>query len=165
MNARVFALIRSFFFASLFIWLWTWLIPRSLARGPLVPRWSAPAIVVMAIGGAIMLRCVFDFGWSGEGTPLPLDPPRRFVVRALYRYVRNPMYVGMAIFLAGESILLPEIRRGMWITIALGLAAAHTLIIVHEEPSLRERFGEDYLDYCRHVRRWIPRLRPFDVMR
>ena len=163
MAARLFAILRSVFFATLFISLWTWFIPRWLARGELHARWSIPAIVFMLIGGAIMLKCVWDFAWTGRGTPAPWDPPRRLVVTGLYRYVRNPMYVGMGTFLLGEALLLPEITRGMLIVMAAAWAAFTAFIMLYEEPTLRRLFAEDYENYCRHVNRWLPRLRPFDT--
>ncbi len=163
MRARLFAILRSLFFASLFVALWTWFIPRWLARGELHPRWSIPAIVLMVIGGAIMLKCVWDFAWTGRGTPAPWDPPRRLVVTGLYRYVRNPMYVGMGAFLLGEALLLPEITRGMLIVMAAAWVAVTAFIMLYEEPTLRRLFGDDYDQYRRHVRRWLPRLKPFDT--
>ncbi|MEA2465533.1 MAG: hypothetical protein QOJ98_3280 [Acidobacteriota bacterium] len=161
MNARLFALLRSVFFSAIFVSIWTWFLPRGFARGPLEPRWSVAAVALMVLGGAIMLRCVWDFGWNGEGTPMPLDPPRRFVVRALYRYVRNPMYIGMGVFLIGEALLLPAITRAMLGMLAVLIVTVHAFVLLHEEPALRARFGGDYLDYCRNVRRWLPRLKPF----
>jgi protein-S-isoprenylcysteine O-methyltransferase Ste14 len=162
MNARLFALCRSLLVSALFVSIWTWFLPRTFARGPLEPRWSIAAVTLMVLGGAIMLRCVLDFGWSGEGTPFPLDPPRRFVVRALYRYVRNPMYLGMGVFLTGEALLLPAITRQMLIMLGVLVLVVHAFVLLYEEPSLRARFGGDYLDYCRNVRRWLPRLKPFE---
>lgn len=160
MRERLFAILRASFVATLFVSLWVWFIPRWLAGGDLHPRWSIPAVVLMFIGGAIMLRCVWDFAWTGRGTPAPFDPPRRLVVTGLYRYVRNPMYVGMGLFLAGEALLLPEIRREMAIVIVLAWVAVTLFIILYEEPTLRRLFGDDYVAYCRSVRRWIPRLKP-----
>ncbi len=157
-----FVILRAAFFAALFISLWTWFIPRWLAGGDLHPRWNAISIVLMTIGGLIMLRCVWEFAWRGRGTPAPWDPPRRLVVTGLYRWVRNPMYLGMASFLIGEAILLPDITRGLLIVLACALAVVTIFIIAYEEPTLRGLFGEDYVEYCRHVRRWIPRLTPFD---
>ncbi len=165
MNARLFALVRSILIAAVFVSIWTWFLPRSFARGPLEPRWSVLPVLLMVIGGAVMLRCVLDFGWSGEGTPFPLDPPRRFVVRALYRYVRNPMYLGMGVFLTGEALLLPAITRQMLIMLAVLVVVVHAFVLLYEEPSLRDRFGDEYVDYCGNVRRWLPRLTPFDKAR
>jgi protein-S-isoprenylcysteine O-methyltransferase Ste14 len=162
MNARLFALFRSLLVSAVFVSIWTWFLPRTFARGPLEPHWNIAAAVLMLLGGAIMLRCVLDFGWSGEGTPFPLDPPRRFVVRALYRYVRNPMYLGMGLFLTGEALLLPAITRQMLIMLGVLVVVVHAFVTLYEEPSLRTRFGDEYVDYCRNVRRWLPRLTPFD---
>ncbi|MFL6281202.1 MAG: methyltransferase family protein [Vicinamibacterales bacterium] len=163
MSDRLFAILRSVFFASLFVSLWTWFIPRWLARGELHPRWSIPAIVLMVIGGAIMLKCVWDFAWTGRGTPAPWDPPRRLVITGLYRYVRNPMYVGMGTFLLGEALLLPEITRGMLMVMAAAWLIVTAFIMLYEEPTLRRLFTDDYERYCQHVRRWLPRLKPFDT--
>ena len=162
MKGTAFIMLRAALMASLFISLWTWFIPRWLAGGDLHPRWGILPIVLMVIGGAIMLRCVLDFAWTGRGTPAPWDPPRKLVVAGLYRYVRNPMYVGMGLFLVGEAILLPEITREMLIVVVCAWLAVYAFIFFYEEPTLRRLFGEDYVEYCRNVRRWIPRLTPFD---
>ena len=163
MPARLFTLLRAAFFSALFVSLWVWFVPRWMARGgALVPQWNAVSIVLMVIGGAIMLRCVWDFAWTGRGTPAPFDPPRRLVIAGLYRYVRNPMYVGMAVFLVGEALLLPAITRSMLLLIAIMWGVITAFILVYEEPTLRRLFGDDYVAYTRHVRRWLPRLTPFD---
>ena len=165
MLQRLFAVLRTAFFASLFIALWTYLIPRWVAGPKLIPlaaRWSPGAIVLLAIGAAIMARCFWDFAWYGLGTPAPWDAPRRLVVRGLYRYVRNPMYLGLLFALAGEAVLLPGIAGVMLGTLAAFWILTTIFVLVYEEPALRARFGDEYLDYCRNVRRWIPRLTPFD---
>ena len=163
MAGRLFVILRAIFFASLFISLWTWFIPRWLAAGrPLSPRWSPAAILLMAAGAAILLACLWDFAWTGRGTPAPWDPPRRLVVRGLYRWVRNPMYVGLGLFLIGEAVLLPEVTRGLLAVVAFFWLATTIFIITYEEPTLRAKFGDDYIEYCKNVRRWIPRLTPFD---
>jgi len=136
-----------------------------------VPRWIAGAQafdnprplgwIVVAIGAAIGLPCVWEFAWRGLGTPAPFDPPRKLVISGPYRFVRNPMYLGMGLVLIGEAIVFPNIAILM-----LGLTAVLWLfvsafVIVYEEPTLRRMFGSDYESYCRAVRRWIPRLRPW----
>ncbi|HUR80686.1 MAG TPA: isoprenylcysteine carboxylmethyltransferase family protein [Thermoanaerobaculia bacterium] len=161
-----FVLLRAAVTAALFISLWTWFVPRWMAGGaPLQPRWSLPAIALMVVGGAIMLWCVWEFAWTGRGTPAPWDPPRGLVIKGLYRYVRNPMYVGMAVFLIGEAIALPQVRNSMLILLAVLAIIVTAFVMLYEEPTLRRLFGDEYLEYCRHVRRWIPRLTPFDGTR
>jgi protein-S-isoprenylcysteine O-methyltransferase Ste14 len=165
MESRAFALARSAFFATLFVSLWTWFIPRWIAgsRGvALEPRPGFAAIALMALGAIVMIACVWNFAWTGRGTPAPWDPPRRLVIRGLYRWVRNPMYVGMGAFLIGEALLLPAIRNAMLIVAAGAWILVTVFIVVYEEPTLRRLFGSEYEEYCRNVRRWIPRLTPFD---
>jgi protein-S-isoprenylcysteine O-methyltransferase Ste14 len=162
MRERLFVILRAAFFATLFVSLWTWFVPRWMADGDLHPQWRVVPVVLMGIGGAVMLRCVWEFAWTGRGTPAPWDPPQRLVVKGLYRYVRNPMYLGMAVFLIGEAVLLPAITRPMLILLAALALVVTAFIMGYEEPTLRRLFGEDYEEYCRHVRRWIPRLTPFD---
>src|SRR5690349_22548193 len=78
--------------------------PRRLA----VPeRWSLPqflALVPLAVGAAIYLRCLWEFAARGRGIPAPVDHPKELVVSGLYRYVRNPMYLGVLLFLLGEAL-------------------------------------------------------------
>jgi protein-S-isoprenylcysteine O-methyltransferase Ste14 len=165
MQNRWFALLRAAVVAALFVSIWTWFFPRWFASSKGVALAWQPniaAIVLMILGAAIMLKCVWDFAWTGRGTPAPFDPPRRLVVTGLYRYVRNPMYAGMGFFLLGEALALPAIMREMLILTAVCWAAVTLFILVYEEPALRASFGEDYVEYCKHVRRWIPRITPFD---
>ncbi|HVE71093.1 MAG TPA: isoprenylcysteine carboxylmethyltransferase family protein [Thermoanaerobaculia bacterium] len=157
-----FVLVRAAVVSALFISLWTWFVPRWMAGGDLRPRWSAGAVALMVVGGAGMLKCVWDFAWKGQGTPAPFDPPRRLVVSGLYRWVRNPMYVSMGIFLVGEALALPQVTRPMLILVAVMGFVITLFIVTYEEPTLRRLFGEDYEHYGRHVRRWIPRLTLFD---
>ncbi|HEV3485096.1 MAG TPA: isoprenylcysteine carboxylmethyltransferase family protein [Vicinamibacterales bacterium] len=164
MESRLFALARSAVVASLFVSIWTWFFPRWFAASKNVRlqiEWAPLPIALVVLGAAIMLKCVWDFAWTGRGTPAPFDPPRRLVVTGLYRFVRNPMYVGMGLFLCGEALLLPAIAREMFLMIGICWLAVTIFIMVYEEPTLRRLFGEDYIEYCRYVRRWIPRVRPW----
>jgi protein-S-isoprenylcysteine O-methyltransferase Ste14 len=144
---------------SVGLWIPLWIAARSGAD--LAPP-SSPArvaaLVPVVIGAAIYLWCAWDFAVHGHGTPAPLDAPRRLVVRGLYRSVRNPMYLGVALAVVG-----------WWLYFALGVlllygAAVLTVfqlfVLCYEEPHLRRLFGEPYERYCQQVRRWIPG-RPF----
>src|SRR5271163_1777802 len=91
--------IASLIVGAAFFALWFWLLPRWLgfraATGDSAGwRWVAASPSVA--GFAVALRCIWDFGWTGRGTPAPFAPPQRLVVVGVYRYVRNPMYVGFA---------------------------------------------------------------------
>jgi len=159
---RLFALARALIVAPLFISLWMYFVPRWIAGAHAFDDARPAGWIVVAIGAAIGLPCVWEFAWRGLGTPAPFDPPRRLVITGPYRFVRNPMYVGMGVALIGESIVYPHITRLM-LLLVLALWVMVTLFIIgYEEPTLRRMFGDDYQHYCRNVRRWIPRLRPFD---
>ncbi len=80
-----------------FFALWFWLLPPWLGFRVDVTRvaqWRWIAALASVLGFALALRCVWDFGRTGRGTPAPIAPPKRLVVVGFYRYVRNPMYLG-----------------------------------------------------------------------
>src|ERR1051326_5380216 len=82
-----------------FFALWFWLLPGGLGftvETVGTARWRWLAVIPSVLGFAVALRCVWDFGWTGRGTPAPFIPPQRLVATGFYRYVRNPMYVGFA---------------------------------------------------------------------
>jgi protein-S-isoprenylcysteine O-methyltransferase Ste14 len=163
MPTRLFAVLRTLIFASLFVALWTWFAPRWMAMAKhvaLQPVWGW-SLIPMLIGGLIMVRCCWDFAWTGRGTPMPLDPPRRLVITGLYRRVRNPMYLGMGLFLIGEAFLLPAVTREMLIMTVVLFLAVNVFVMLYEEPVLRSTFGDDYERYKREVGRWVPRRTPY----
>ena len=108
-------------------------------------------------GAAIYLWCAWDFSVKGLGTPAPIDAPRNLVVNGLYRFVRNPMYLGVFSLIVSRAIFywsLPIVLYLLFVMVCVNL-----FIHLYEEPHLRKIFGEQYLEYCRRVPRWIPRLR------
>src|SRR5581483_9033615 len=146
---------------TIFMSLWVYFVPRWIA-GPGAFNDPRPlGWIVIAIGAAVGLPCVWEFAWRGLGTPAPFDPPRKLVISGPYRFVRNPMYVGGGIVFIGEAITFPHIRNVMLVEAFVAWAAVSLLIIAYEEPTLRRMFGADYEAYCRHVGRWIPRLTPW----
>lgn len=90
---------------ALFFALWFGFLPRWLSfivEMAGAARWRWIAVVPSGLGCVEALRCVWDFGWTGHGTPAPMAPLRRLVVAGFYCYVRNPMYVGF-----GSGLDLP----------------------------------------------------------
>ena len=154
------AAIASLTVGAAFLALWFWLLPSWLGfhvdtEG--AARWRWIAGVPAVLGFAVALRCIWDFGWTGHGTPAPIAPPRRLVVVGFYRYVRNPMYLG---FLAGWAGLWVIFGRANMAAIAVAFVIVLCLVLfvlLYEEPKLRKLFGAEYEEYCRNVRRWVPR--------
>ena len=106
-------------------------------------------------GLAVLLDSFARFALRGRGTPAPVLPPTHLVVSGLYRYVRNPMYVAVLALVAGQGLLLGDVRVAAWG--ALLLVGFHLFVVGYEEPALRRAFGAEYERYCAGVRRWIPR--------
>jgi protein-S-isoprenylcysteine O-methyltransferase Ste14 len=145
-----------------FFSLWFWLLPRWLGfrvETAGASRWRWLAAVPSVLGFAVALRCIWDFGWTGQGTPAPVAPPKRLVVVGFYRYVRNPMYVGFAAGWIGLWVVFGHADPGTIAAVAAVALGVHLFVVFYEEPTLRNKFGSDYTDYCRNVRRWWPRLR------
>ena len=105
-------------------------------------------------GRIIALCCVLAFAVIGKGTPAPFDPPRRLVIRGPYRFVRNPMYLGAAVALAGAALFYQSLA--LLAFVAVFLLLAHLFVVLYEEPTLRRSFGHQYHAYCEHVHRWWP---------
>ena len=117
-------------------------------------------VLTLAIGLVLFSASLRNFATEGEGTLAPWDPPRRLVVRGPYRYVRNPMISGVVLVLFGEAMVLLSRPHFGW---ALTFLAINFIYIpLLEEPGLKHRFGDSYVEYCRHVPRLIPRLSPWD---
>jgi protein-S-isoprenylcysteine O-methyltransferase Ste14 len=115
------------------------------------------ALLAFALAAAIYFRCVWDFGVTGRGTPAPIDAPKVLVVRGLYQYVRNPIYLAILLVVLGWTVYFGSLRVLLY---GIGLALAfHLFVVFVEEPTLRRKFGESYERYCRNVRRWVPGTR------
>lgn len=156
--------IGSLLVGAAFFSLWFWLLPHWLgfsveAAGAACWRWVATAPSVL--GFAVALRCVWDFGWTGRGTPAPIAPPKRLVVVGFYRHVRNPMYLGFAVGWIGLWIVFGHANPTLIAAVAAVALGVHLFVVFYEEPTLRRMFGAEYEDYCRNVPRWWPRLRPW----
>jgi protein-S-isoprenylcysteine O-methyltransferase Ste14 len=161
-------------------WSAMWLAVRSLAWTALLPGMLAGYIpwrffglahvqlqlrspvhllglLCIASGTVLLGTCIWEFARTGRGTLAPVDAPRELVVRGLYRYVRNPMYLSVTLIVLGECLLTWS--RPLLVYWAVWFGAANLFVIAYEEPALRRRFGVAYDRYTKAVGRWLPRFR------
>lgn len=113
-------------------------------------------VVLVAGGLAVLVECFGRFALEGRGTPAPVAPTETLVVSGLYRYVRNPMYLGVLAAVTGQALLfgsaaLMTYGAVLWLLF-------HAFVVGYEEQALGRRFGLSYEAYRRQVRRWWPRL-------
>jgi len=145
-----------------FFALWFWLLPQWLGfRVEMggTARWRWLAALPSVLGFAVALRCIWDFGWTGHGTPAPMAPPQRLVVVGFYRYVRNPMYLGFSAGWIGLWIIFGHAAPLAIAAVGAVALGIDLFVVFYEEPTLRGKFGPDYEAYCRNVNRWWPRVR------
>jgi len=148
--------------------LWTILLPgffagyvpwRYFGLGLVGPEVFSAASVLgllcIALGTVLLAACIVEFARGGRGTLSPVDPPRRLVVRGLYRYVRNPMYLSVTAIVLGEALVTRSPALGLYW--AIWFLAANLFVIGYEEPTLRRQFGASYDDYTTRVGRWLPK--------
>lgn len=111
---------------------------------------------VILVGGiAVLLQTIWDFGALGRGTLAPWDAPERLVRGRIYRWVRNPMYLGVLSVIAGQALLW-QATGVAWYFLLMAVVF-HIRVVAFEEPVLQRQFGEPYADYLNTVPRWIPR--------
>jgi len=124
------------------------------------PRWEEwMAWVLIAAGVAPLLESAVRFVRVGKGTLVPTNATEHLVVSGLYRYVRNPMYVGVATCLAAEAILFGS--ADVLVELVLALIGVHLFVCFYEEPTLMKRYGMEYDEFKRNVPRWLPRFTPW----
>jgi protein-S-isoprenylcysteine O-methyltransferase Ste14 len=125
-----------------------------------MPGWlrqlALQVILLLALPG---IAAVVEFAQSGQGTPIPYDPPTRLVTSGIYRYCANPMQVSCALVMLVWAGLL----RNDWLLLASLIAIVYSAGIADwdEAQDLQLRFGQDWQDYRSQVRNWLPRWRPY----
>jgi protein-S-isoprenylcysteine O-methyltransferase Ste14 len=157
----MFVLARAVTYATLFVGLVLIFLPaRVLTASGIIPpagigTWQVVGMIVGATGAALALSCIVAFVYIGKGTPAPFDPPRQLIVRWPYRAVRNPMYIGAGLALAGAAVFYQSVA--LFAYSAGFFLVTHLFVVAYEEPTLRQAFGNDYKAYCETTGRWWPR--------
>jgi len=134
-------------------------IPLLIVHGKPITSYTIlliPGAILAAAGIVIYLWTAWDFAITGRGTPLPAAAPQKLVVLGLYRYVRNPMYMGVLMVIAGWAGVFAD---GWLLVYALGVGlAVYLFVVLYEEPKLKQQFGEEYDAYRQKVERWLPHI-------
>jgi len=139
------------------------LIPRGICRWQMAPPLlgfvplRVLGVFLICAGLPVLLDSFARFAIQGLGTPAPVAPPRHLVVSGLYRHVRNPMYVAVLSLVLGQGLLFGSVR-----VLEYGAAvfvAFHLFVLLYEEPTLHSKFGGEYDEYRKNVRRWWPRVK------
>lgn len=165
MKNRATALIGSFLFfciapamvAGWVPWYFTGWKANAPFLGSGLGRWVGAAFAL--VGAAMVVESFARFALKGLGTPAPIAPTKHLVMSGLYRYVRNPMYVGVVSAIFGQALWF-----GSSALLAYGAAvwaAFHLFVLLYEEPTLKRQFGSEYDAFRRHVPRWLPRIKPW----
>jgi protein-S-isoprenylcysteine O-methyltransferase Ste14 len=151
-SSLVFTLLQPGLVAGVFPYWWFSQQIRQTMDSPFsTPQYGG--MIIFMMGFMIMMNCIIRFVLEGRGTLSPADPTRKLVVKGLYQYTRNPMYVGVVLMLIGEAVFFGG--RGFWIYAAGVTLMFHLFILLVEEPRLKRDFGDEYVQYCRQVKRWI----------
>ena len=132
-------------------------IPLLMVRDEAVAAWWPLGALVTLAGLGLYVWSAGLFSFVGRGTPAPIAAPNVFVARGPYRYVRNPMYIGVLTSILGIAIAYAS----AWVLAYAVLVAIafHFFVLGYEEPTLEDRFGASYREYRRTVPRWVPRAR------
>ncbi len=134
-------------------------VQAALATAPTHLLAQTAGLGLALLGLSLVASSLRRFAKDGKGTLAPWDPPRHLVIDGPYRYVRNPMISGVVFILFGEALILLSGPHVQWALIFLVINLIYIPLL--EEQQLKARFGEEYIEYCRHVPRLVPRLRPW----
>jgi protein-S-isoprenylcysteine O-methyltransferase Ste14 len=132
-------------------------------RIPWTGGWASPVAVVAAVvvlsGVTVLLDAFVRFA-RADGTPAPPMPTAHLVVVGPYRFVRNPMYLAVLAIILGQALLFGS--GGALLYAGIVLLAVVLFVRAYEEPTLELEYGDEYREYRRSVRGWIPRVRPWN---
>lgn len=131
------------------------LLDRLLGLAPIaLPRLLVGTAALLFLGGglALALTAIRRFGVAGTRVE-PWAPSSAIVQDGVYRFTRNPMYVGMAPLAVGLALLVRS--PGALLLVPLAVLSIDRFVIPREEAYLERRFGDSYREYRSRVRRWL----------
>ncbi|UDQ96492.1 isoprenylcysteine carboxylmethyltransferase family protein [Lentisphaerota bacterium WC36G] len=115
------------------------------------------SIIFGILGFILALWTMWLFAKIGKGTLAPWNPPKKLVISGPYCYIRNPMLTSIWLIQLGEAFYFQSINLGIYLVIFIIFNMIYFPLI--EERGLRKRFGKEYEEYCKHVPRYLPKLK------
>jgi protein-S-isoprenylcysteine O-methyltransferase Ste14 len=122
-------------------------------------RFIGPAFIL--IGAIGYLACCWKFILDAKGIPAMEGMQKHLIVKGVYKYVRNPIYISFWLIILGEAIYFQS--QDLLLYLLGWMVVFQIRVVFFEEPYLKVTFGESYESYCKSVPRWIPRLRGYCV--
>ena len=114
--------------------------------------WRYGGLLILGTGLGLIIACSVLF--KRAGTPIiPFEKSTALLTHGIYRYSRNPIYLGMLIILAGAAVFLGSLTP--FLVLPVFFFIIREGYIRHEESFLEQIFGDQYRSYRRRVRRWF----------
>jgi protein-S-isoprenylcysteine O-methyltransferase Ste14 len=114
--------------------------------------WNVIGVIFLVAG--IALSLMGDGAFRKVGTTIkPYQESTTLVTENVFRFSRNPMYLGYVLLLSGAALLMGSLTS--FLVIPLFIVLIGKLFIPIEEEMLTAKFGQAYLDYKKRVKRWI----------
>jgi protein-S-isoprenylcysteine O-methyltransferase Ste14 len=135
---------------------WLWVFPLNVLL-------TIVGFMLISIGTFLVIKTTILFSKFGQGTVAHWAPPKKLVIRGVYRYMRNPMILGILLTVFGEIMIFGSLSLVPYFLFLL--IGHHLLFTKYEEPELTQKFGEDYAQYMKNVPRWIPRRKPWTQLK
>ncbi len=110
-------------------------------------------ILLLVLDPLIFFYCSNLFMKHGKGTPIHIDSPKKFVAKGIYKYSRNPIYIGHIFGFLGIALIFGQLL--LFVYVPLIFLTIHLIVIFIEEPHLKRKFGKSYDEYRKKVHRWL----------
>jgi protein-S-isoprenylcysteine O-methyltransferase Ste14 len=152
--------LRTILYAVLFLGFWLGYLPWQVLRldaaiGQFLQAFLMYlGLLLFVLGAGLLFSGAYYLVLRGEGTPLPLDPPKRMVVAGPYARVQHPLMLGLLLVAFAEAFWFYSASLCLYAVLLVVLANLYLTYI--EEPRLEKRFGDDYRAYRHAVPRWLP---------
>lgn len=145
------------------VYIFMFFIPSQLLRLSteyFLPNLFIPNSMTLLSGISLIALSIMNFVYCANilivhgknSNPLITQPPKEFVVQGFYKYARNPIYIGHLFFFIGEILIFGDLLLFLYAVFVF--ICLHIFIISYEEPGLRKKFGESYIQYTKKVKRW-----------